>query len=733
MKPDPPPDDRELLAGQVERVTFHSEESGFAVLRVRVRGRREPVTVVGHAAAISAGEELRASGAWTNDPRHGPQFKAETLTTVAPTSPEGIERFLASGLVRGVGPHFARRLVAAFGTGVFEVIEAEPARLREVPGVGPLRAERIVASWAEQKGVREIMVFLHAHGVGTSRAVRIYRTYGADAIAVVKEDPYRLARDVRGIGFVTADALARRLGIPEDAMIRVRAGVSHVLAEALDEGHCGLPREALVPRAAELLGRPEEQVAEALELELADRRLVAGEAAGKACVFLPALHAAERAVAERLVALSSGAPPWRRSDAASAVPWVEERTGITLSASQRAAVAAFLSSKVLVVTGGPGVGKTTLVDALLRIVFAESLRIALAAPTGRAARRLSESTRMEAKTIHRLLEVDPSTGRFRRGRENPIEADLVVVDEVSMVDVLLARALLEAIPPHAALLLVGDADQLPSVGPGQVLRDLLASGAVATVRLTEVFRQAAESRIVVGAHRIREGHLPDLSNPEGTDLFFFDAREPEDAARRVVEVVSERIPRRFGLEPRRDVQVLVPVHRGPLGARALNEALGRALNPNGAPRVARFGQELAPGDRVMQVENDYEREVYNGDLGLVTSVDPDETELRVAFEGREVAYGFDELDVLQLAWATTIHKSQGSEYPAVVIPLAMTHYAMLERNLLYTAVTRGKRLVVLVGDRRAVAVAAKRSTAGGRVTRLAGLLRSLDDPSRVLT
>lgn len=722
MKPESSPPDRELLAGLVERVTFHSEESGFAVLRVRVSGRRELATVVGHAAAISPGEELRASGSWTNDPKHGPQFRAETLTTVAPTSPEGIERFLASGLVRGVGPHFARKLVEAFGTAVFEVIESEPERLREVPGVGPLRAERIVASWAEQKGVREIMVFLHANGVGTSRAVRIYRTYGADAIAVVSEDPYRLARDVRGIGFVTADALARRLGIPEDAMIRVRAGVSHVLAEALDEGHCGLPRETLVPRAAELLARPEEQVAEALELELGDRRLVAEESGGAACVFLPALHAAESAVAARISALASGAPPWRRTDPATAVPWVEERTGLTLSASQRDAVRVFLGAKVLVLTGGPGVGKTTLVDALLRIVFAESLRIVLAAPTGRAARRLSESTRTEAKTIHRLLEVDPSTGRFRRDRGNPLEADLVVVDEVSMVDVLLARALLEAIPPSAALLLVGDSDQLPSVGPGQVLRDLLESGAVPTVRLTEVFRQAAASRIVVGAHRIREGHLPDLTNPPGTDLFFFDAKEPEDAARRVVEVVAERIPRRFGLDPRRDVQVLVPVHRGPLGARALNEALGRALNPDGAPRVSRFGQELAPGDRVMQTENDYDREVYNGDLGLVTAVDPAEGELRASFDGREVTYGFDELDVLQLAWATTIHKAQGSEYPAVVVPLAMTHYKMLERNLLYTAVTRGRQLVVLVGDRRAVAVAAKRSSAGRRVTRLLDLL-----------
>ncbi len=729
MKPELIPQERELLAGQVERVTFHSEESGFAVLRVRVRGRHEAVTVVGHAAAISPGEELRASGTWTNDPKHGPQFKAETVTTVTPTSPEGIERFLASGLVKGVGPHFARRLVDAFGTAVFDIIETEPTRLREVPGIGPLRAERIVASWAEQKGVREIMVFLHSHGVGTSRAVRIYRAYGADAISVVSKDPYRLARDVRGIGFVTADALARRLGIPEDAMIRVRAGVSHVLAEALDDGHCGLSRETLVPRAADLLGRPEEQVSEALELELADRHVVADEAGGRACVFLPALHAAERVVAERIAALAAGSPPWLRSDPATAIPWVEARTGITLSPSQRDAVAAFLRSKVLVLTGGPGVGKTTLVDALLRIVFAESLRIALAAPTGRAARRLSESTRMEAKTLHRLLEVDPSTGRFRRGRDNPLEADLVVVDEVSMIDVLLARSLLEAMPPGAALLLVGDADQLPSVGPGQVLRDILESGTVPAVRLTEIFRQAAESRIVVGAHRIRDGHLPDLTNPPGTDLFFFDAKDPEDAARRVVEVVSERIPRRFGLDPTRDVQVLVPVHRGPLGARALNESLGKALNPGGTPRVSRFGQELAPGDRVMQVENDYDKEVTNGDLGVVTAVDPDEGELRATFEGREVTYGFDELDVLQLAWATTIHKSQGSEYPAVVIPLGMTHYAMLERNLLYTAVTRGRKLVVLIGDRRAVAIAVKRSSAGRRVTRLEGLLRSTTTPA----
>ena len=723
MRDDPAPPGRELLSGVVERVTFHSEETGFAVLRVKVKGRREPVTVVGYAASAAPGEEIQASGSWTVDPRHGPQFRATHLTAVAPTTIEGIESYLGSGAVRGVGPELARRLVAAFGAAVLEVVETGPDRLRTVQGIGPVRAARIAASWAEQRAVREIMLFLHAHGVGTSRAVRIHRTYGSDAIAVVKGDPYRLARDVRGIGFKTADAIASRLGFGKTAAPRVRAGISHALAEAMDDGHCGLPREELVTLAAGLLEVPAPLVTEALALEVASGSVVEAEARGRLSVFLAGLFRSERRLAEKLLALARGRPPWSAFDAETALAGAEERLGVTLAPLQREAVRLALASKVLVLTGGPGVGKTTLVSAVLRVLLARGVRPVLCAPTGRAAKRLTESTGLLAKTIHRLLEVDPGTGLFRRGEGNPLDGDLFVVDETSMIDVPLARALLDALPTRAAMLLVGDADQLPSVGPGDVLRDVLESKAVPAVRLTHIFRQAAESRIVVAAHRVNAGLMPELTAPEGSDFYFVEEGDPEAVVRLVVRLVKERIPLRFGLDPVRDVQVLCPMNRGGLGARALNAALQAALNPPGPVKVERLGSTFSPGDKVMQVENDYGRDVYNGDLGIVTAVDLAEAELRVSFDGRDVSYGLDDLDSLVLAYAATVHKAQGSEYPAVVLPLTMQHYPMLRRNLLYTALTRGRRLVVVVGEKRALALAVRRDDSGRRTTKLADWLR----------
>ena len=710
---------QEVLAGLVERVTFHNSDNGFCVLRAKARGHRDLVTVVGHAAIISAGEWITASGEWVNDHTHGQQFKARFLRTSAPTSIDGIEKYLGSGMIRGIGPVYAKKMVQAFGEKVFDIIEAEPDRLREVTGIGLVRAKRITDAWAEQKIIREIMVFLHSNGVGTARAVRIFKTYGVDAVQVMTENPYRLARDIRGIGFKTADAIAMKLGVEKNAMIRVRAGISYALTEAMDDGHCGLPTEELVPLAVELLEISKELVQTALDLELSEGTVIAATVGETACVFLGGLYRAEQVIAERIVRIASGKLPWSYIDPEKALPWVERKTGLSLAESQVAAIRLALISKVLVITGGPGVGKTTIVKTILRILAAKGVNLLLCAPTGRAAKRMTEATGFEAKTIHRLLEVDPKAGGFKRNSENPLECDLLIVDETSMVDVMLMQALMKAAPDNAALLIVGDIDQLPSVGPGQILADVIASGAVPVVRLTEVFRQAAQSRIITSAHKINQGSIPDLSKPEGdSDFYFVQADDPETAVLRIIELVKTRIPQRFGLDPIRDIQVLCPMNRGGVGARSLNIELQAALNPAGERKVERFGWTFAPGDKVMQIENDYDKEVYNGDIGYVDDVDPDVGELTASFDGRAVTYGFGELDTLVPAYAATIHKSQGSEYPAVVIPVLTQHYAMLQRNLLYTGVTRGKKLVVLVGQKKAVAIAVRNVSGRRRWSKL---------------
>ncbi len=709
-------------------MTFFNEENGFAVLKVKAKPHRDLVCVVGTLPSVNAGEWVTAEGHWVQDREFGMQFRAVLINSTAPTTREGIEKYLGSGMVKGIGPVYAKKLVIKFGEAIFTIIETESARLEELPGIGPKRRKRIKDAWAEQKVIRQIMVFLHSNGVSTSRAVRIYNTYGEQAIETVQADPYRLAKDIHGIGFKTADQIAQKMGIPADSLLRASAALSHVLMEATGDGHCALPLDLLKDEAGKLLLVDAKVISDALVRTLAGQDLVQENIDGQELVFLPHLKRAEEIIAERIRALSKGAPGLPAVDFDKAVGWCQEKTGKELAASQREALKLALVSRALVITGGPGVGKTTLVNAILLVLRAKKVRCLLCAPTGRAAKRLAETTGLEAKTIHRLLEVKAGTGGFARNEGNPLECDLLVVDETSMVDVNLMANLLRALPPQASLLLVGDIDQLPSVGPGMVLRHLIESRIIAVVRLTEVFRQAAHSRIITSAHRINEGQLPQTAPKGGeSDFFFIDRTEPEDIAAMLVEMIKTRIPAKFGLHPIRDIQVLCPMNRGSLGIRELNLRLQAELNPALAdePAVEKFGWQFRVRDKVIQTVNNYDKDVFNGDIGHIQSIDLVEREVLIRFDQREVVYDCGELDEISLAYAITIHKSQGSEFPAVVTPLAMQQYMLLQRNLVYTGVTRGKRLVVLIGQQKALALAVKNNRTqqrfSGLLARLAGL------------
>ncbi len=718
------------LSGLVERVTFHNEDTGFAVLRVKVKGRRDLVPVVGVVAAVSPGEWITAEGRWERNRDHGMQLRASSIGCQAPTSLEGIEKYLGSGLIRGIGPVYAKKMVAKFGDEIFDIIENSSARLQEVDGIGAGRRRQIKAAWAEQRVVRDIMVFLHSHGISTSRALRVYKLYGEDAIARVRANPYLLARDIPGIGFKSADAVGDKLGFGHDSILRARGGLQHVLAEATGEGHTALPEAVLLSSAAQLLGVDEDVVAGALEREIADGHLVVEDIAGEPMVFVPALRAAEMTIASTLRRLAAQPPGHPPIDFGKALTWVQEKTGKELSPSQTEALRQVLGTRVAVMTGGPGVGKTTLLDSLLKILAAKKVRFQLCAPTGRAAKRMGESTGCAAQTIHRLLEVLPSGG-FKRGPKQPLDTDLVVVDEFSMVDVPLMAALCRALPPHGSLLLVGDPDQLPSVGPGSILSDLLSSGTVPAVRLTEIFRQAETSRIVRAAHDVRHGRVPEDAAEKNADFAFLHREEPEEIAALVLKLVRDEIPRRVGLDPVRDIQVLAPMHRGSLGIRELNAALQASLNPPrpGRAEIERFGTKFREGDKVLQTRNNYDKDVFNGDIGRIASIDPDERLVAIDFDGRRANYEFNELDEVEPAYAISIHKSQGSEFPAVVIPLAMQHFLLLQRNLLYTGITRGKKLVVVAGQRKALATAVRqndiRKRHGGLLVRLRGGERGL--------
>jgi len=704
------------VTGLIERVTFHNEETGFCVVRVKVDGRRDLVTVVGRASSINAGEWLTAEGSWIQDRDHGTQLKAELLQTSAPTSREGIEKYLASGLIKGIGPVYAKKLVEKFGEGVFDIIDRESVRLEQVRGIGAERRRTMRTAWAEQEIVREIMVFLHSNGVSTSRAVRIYKTYGDEAVEKVRANPYLLARDISGIGFKTADDIARKLGIPEDSILRARAGLSHALSEAGGNGHCALPKDVLLKNAADLLAMDSLILQRALSEMLAEGELEEDGITGEDLIFLPPIRRAEVEVASRLARLARGKAEYPEIDADKAIAWLKDKKSIDLAPSQAEALRRALCSRVLVITGGPGVGKTTLVNSILTLLRAKQVKCLLCAPTGRAAKRLSESTGLEAKTIHRLLEYQNSG--FSRNASNPLDCDLLVVDETSMMDVQLMSKLLQALPARAHLILVGDVDQLPSVGPGAVLGDIIRSGAVPVVRLTEIFRQASSSRIIVNAHRINSGAMPE--SEKDSDFFFIEREEPESVPATILELVAERIPKKWKIDPRRDIQVLCPMNKGSLGTAQMNRTLQERLNPkrNGDPSVEKFGWEFRVRDKVIQTRNNYDKEVFNGDIGEILKIDDFEREVFIGFDGREVVYDFNELDEVSLAYAITIHKSQGSEFPVVVMPLAMQQYLLLQRNLVYTGITRGRRLVVLVGQKKALQTAVRNVSAVRRYTAL---------------
>ncbi|MBM9621507.1 ATP-dependent RecD-like DNA helicase [Streptomyces zhihengii] len=723
-----------VLEGVLERITYANEDNGYTVARVDTgRGAGDLLTVVGSLLGAQVGESLRMEGRWGSHPQYGKQFTVENYTTVLPATIQGIRRYLGSGLIKGIGPKIAERIVDHFGTDTLDVIEQEPKRLVEVPGLGPKRTKLIGAAWEEQKAIKEVMVFLQGVGVSTSIAVRIYKKYEDASISVVKNQPYRLAADVWGIGFLTADRIAQAVGIPHDSPERVKAGMQYALSQSTDQGHCFLPEEQLISDSVKLLQVDTGLVIECLGELAADdegvvREQVPGPDGGEpvTAVYLVPFHRAELSLAgqvRRLLRADEDRMPAFRDVAwDKALAWLAQRTGAELAPEQEAAVKLALTSKVAVLTGGPGCGKSFTVRSIVELARAKKAKVVLAAPTGRAAKRLAELTGAEASTVHRLLELKPG-GDAAYDRDRPLDADLIVVDEASMLDLLLANKLIKAVAMGAHLLLVGDVDQLPSVGAGEVLRDLLAPGGpVPSVRLTRIFRQAQESGVVTNAHRINSGHQPLTTGLK--DFFLFVEEETEDAGRLTVDVAARRIPARFGLDPRRDVQVLAPMHRGPAGAGTLNGLLQQAITPArpDLPEKRFGGRVFRVGDKVTQIRNNYDKGsngVFNGTVGVVTALNPDDQRLTVLTdEDEEIGYDFDELDELAHAYAVTIHRSQGSEYPAVVIPVTTGAWMMLQRNLLYTAVTRARKLVVLVGSRKAIGQAVRTVSAGRRFTAL---------------
>ena len=715
---------RETVEGTIRSVVFHNDENGYTVLHVEIPSefelvRNPEITVVGRAQAVWEGEDVKAEGQWVTDRVHGRQFKAETLTCIAPRSLKGIERYLASGLIRGVGKVLAKRIVDTFGEETMNVLSHQSGRLREVPKLGAAKIRQIRESWLQNETMRENMIFGQTYGISIIKMTKIVRKYGPDAIAIIKADPYKLCRDIWGIGFLTADKIALSVGIPKESPLRARASITYTLeTEAEDGGHCWTYENDLLLHANELTGIPTEILSEALASEIGEGRVVVEGGSGEARkLYLKSLFFSERDVARRVEAILSAPRSFAPIDPQKAIAWWQGRAGFELAPKQQLALERSLASKFSIITGGPGVGKTTIIRALVEIYQKRKLNVILAAPTGRAAKRMTESVGAPAQTIHRLLKWNPVTNKFTFDAENRLEGDVFIFDETSMIDVKLACDLLAALPDSAVVVWVGDTDQLPSVGAGSVLGDLIKSGAVPSTKLDFIFRQDTSGLIVTNAHHVNAGEPLEIRQGD-TDFYFMRCEDPETCVKRAIEFMTTRIPRKFGMDPLADVQILVPMRKNVLGTDNLNVELQKALNPHG-DAIVRGGTMFRVGDRVMQLRNNYDKDVYNGDVGFVKAVSSEDRSMVVAFDGRPVKYDGGDLDELVLAYAMTIHKSQGSEYPAVIVILHTQHYVMLQRNLLYTAITRGRKLVLLMGVPYAIDQAIKTNTVRERRTSLA--------------
>lgn len=700
------------LSGQIERITYTNDETGFTIARVKVYGQKDLVTVVGHLISAAPGEILNMRGEWVNHPRFGEQFKVVESKTTVPATAYGIRKYLGSGLIKGLGPVMAGRIVKKFGEQTLDVIENEIQKLSRVNGIGKKRIAMIQKAWDEQKEIRDVMLFLQSHGISSGYATKIFKQYGNRSIAVVTDNPYRLATDIFGIGFVIADRIALKMGFPEDSHLRVEAGILYVLNQLSDEGHVFYPYEPLIKKSQEILGVGKDVVVKALGHIAGERKIIVEDInksieefkKNNKAVYLTKFHLCETSISERLKTLLTSPKSIRHVASEKAIDWVQKQLNITLAEKQIGAIQSALTNKIMIITGGPGTGKTTIINTVLKIFSRLNVRTLLAAPTGRAAKRMSETTGHGAKTIHRLLEFSFIKGGFQKNQENPLNCDLLILDEASMIDTILMHHLLKAVPSFATVILVGDVNQLPSVGAGNVLNDIITSGAVPVVELNEIFRQAKASRIIVNAHKINNGILPSFENHvPNNDFYFIRQEDPQKVLEIILELTKTRIPQRFGFDAVDDIQVLTPMHKGVVGAENLNMELQKTLNPV-QDGIIRGNRSFRVNDKVMQIKNNYDKEVFNGDIGRITGIRPEEYQVTVTFDGRDVAYEFSDLDEIVLAYAVSVHKSQGSEYPAVVIPILTQHYILLQRNLIYTAITRGRDLVVMVGTRKALAM-----------------------------